>query len=292
MSTILLAIALLVLAGFFLFALCSNLIYWYETLNTPDERIPSPRLGAAECIRHYLASLKGYFLCVGVFPAAPLVARKIGREKPGADPSLPPVILVHGLNNNAAVWLYLAPRLEKAGYRVSTYSYWSFFKSREKILAGLERQVRRAEVAYPGQKPVFVCHSLGGLFARYWLMAEGNDARISGLITLGTPHAGSKLAALAPGRTGQSIRPDSEFIATLRQGAEEQAKRLGEAGKGPCLTALASPTDEAVLPASCLVPPAGWALRITPKTGHFTMLFTDRVADMVLEELRACAARR
>ncbi|MDL2315913.1 alpha/beta hydrolase [Desulfovibrio sp. OttesenSCG-928-A18] len=291
MSTTLLVLFSLTVAGFFLFALCSNLIYWYETLNTPDARIPSPRPGLVVCLRMYFACLGGYFLCVGLFPFAPFIRRKPGRAAKGEKAGLPPVILVHGLNNNAAVWLYIARRLEKAGYRVSTFSYSSFFVPLEKIMEGLDAHVRLVRDAADGRRPLFVCHSLGGLLVRRWLMAEGNSARCGGLVTLSTPHQGSKMAALAPGRTGQSIRPTASLILELR--AAEA--RMRDEGAGLLRTALASPTDEAVLPSVGLVPPlppdGGWKLRITPRTGHFTMLFWPGVGDMLLEELASCQAR-
>lgn len=271
-----LALLLLMLAGFFLFAFCSNLLYWYETLNTPDKRIPSPRLGPIACLRQYAASLTGYFLCVGLFPFGPLLRRKV--EK-GSDAQ--PVICIHGLNNNAAVWLRLSRRMEGEGYSVSTCSYFSLFVSLERIIAGLDAHIREAEAAFPGTKPILVCHSLGGLLARHWLDIGDNRERLAGLITLGSPHRGSKLAVLAPGRLAANIVPGSAFLAAL-----SAARPL----PFPC-TALVSPTDEAVLPASGLLPPEGWSMRVTARAGHFGMLFRPSICAMVLEELKKATAR-
>lgn len=272
-----LALFVLALAGFFLFALCSSLLYWYETLNTPDERIPSPKPGPVVCVRQYLASLAGYFLCVGVLPFGLFLRRWV--EK-GGDAQ--PVICIHGLNNNAAVWLWLSRRMDREGYSVSTYSYFSLFVSLERVIAGLDAHIRKVEAAFPGKKPLLVCHSLGGLLARHWLDIGDNRERLSGLVTLGTPHRGSKLAALAPGRLAANIVPGSAFLAAL-----SAARPL----PFPC-TALVSPTDEAVLPASGLLPPEGWTMRVTARAGHFGMLFRPSICAMVLEELKMAAARR
>jgi len=97
------------------------------------------------------------------------------------------------------------------------------------------------------------------------------------VITLGTPHGGSKLATLAPGALAKNITPGAALIAALRE-----APPL----TGIACVSLVSPADEAVLPASGLVPPEGWKLRLTHKIGHFSMLFCPSVARMVLEELR------
>lgn len=272
-----LALLLLILAGFFLFAVCGSLIYWYETLNTPDKRIPSPRPGLIACLRQYAASLAGYFLCVGLFPFGPLLRRKVAK---GGDAQ--PVVCIHGLNNNAAVWLCLSRRMGREGYSVSTYSYFSSFVSLERIIAGLDAHIHEVEAAFPGKKPILVCHSLGGLLARHWLDMGDNRERLAGLVTLGTPHRGSKLAVLAPGRLAAKIIPGSAFLAAL-----SAARAL----PFPC-TALVSPTDEAVLPASGLLPPEGWAMRVTVRAGHFGMLFRPSISAMVLEELKMATAGR
>lgn len=302
------ALLCLVVAGFFVFALCSNLIYWYETLNSPEERIPSLRPGVVACLRQYGVTLGAYFVCVGLFPFGPLLRRRVperrlgsglenrresepkhwengsenresgpesepGGERESGDGA--PVVCIHGLNNNAAVWLYLGNLAAKAGFSVSTYSYSSLFVPLERIISGLEAHITAVEAAFPGKKPVLVCHSLGGLLARHWLERGGNRERVSGLVTLGTPHGGSKLAVLAPGRLAANIVPGSPFLESLRKAAPLPF---------PCV-AFVSPADEAVLPASFLLPPDGWKMRVTAKVGHFSMLFRPSIGKQVLEEL-------
>lgn len=260
----------LVIAGFLLFALCVSLIYWYETLNSPDGRIPSPAPGLAACLHQYGASLCGYIACSGLFICGPLLRRAVKGDKDAR-----PVVCIHGLNNNAAVWLRLARRMDAAGYAVSSYSYGSLFVPLERIIAGLDAHMAEVEAAHPGRKPVFVCHSLGGLLARHWLALGDNSERVAGLLTLGTPHGGSKLAVLAPGALAKNLVPGSFFLATLA---------VAPPLPFPCV-ALVSPADEAVLPAANLVPPPGWTMRLTERTGHFGMLFRPSVAAMALDAL-------
>lgn len=271
----------LIFLGFLVFALCCNLLYWYETLNTPDERIPSPKAGFFTCLAHYCVSLGGYILCVALSPFGHLLRRKPGSLAGSGKAKKPPVILVHGLNNNASAWLYMGGSLSREGYQVSTYSYMSLFSSLDAILEGFEEHVRVVESFAQGQKPLLVGHSLGGLLIRHWLMRPGNQGRAAGIVTLGTPHNGSKMAALAVGRLGQGIRPDSPFIMRLRS-----APALTEL---PCVS-LASPADDAVLPASGLLPPDGWRLRMLGRASHFGMLFCPHVKKALLEELEGMAA--
>lgn len=272
---------ILISLGFLVFALCCNLLYWYETLNTPNERIPSPKAGFLPCLVHYCMSLGGYILCVALAPFDRLSRRKPDAPSEGVKPEKPPVILVHGLNNNASAWLYIGHFLSRAGYRVSTYTYASLFSSLDAILEGFEEHVRVVERFAQGKKPLLVGHSLGGLLIRLWLMRPENQDRAAGIVTLGTPHNGSKMAVFAPGRLGQSIRPDSSLILRLRG-----ASALTDLPR----VSLTSPADDAVLPASGLLPPESWRLRMLGRASHFGMLFCPHVKNALLEELEAMAA--
>ena len=275
----------LILAGFLIFSLCSNIIFWYETLNTPECDVPLPKPGIFVCISKFFVSLYGYFLCVGLFPFGPLLGIAPVAAK-HADAKLPPLIFIHGLYNNAAVWLYLARRLRKEGYSVSTFSYSSFFVPLNTIRNRLDAHISRVEQLHPGLKPVIIGHSLGGIIARTWLLDAKNRARLSGLVTIATPHGGSKLAALAKGALAKNIMPGSELIAALREVPELPF---------PCL-AIVSPMDEAVLPATHLVPPlpprGNWQLRLTASVGHFSTLFHPRTAAIMLETLESMRAVR
>ncbi len=273
---------LLVLAGFLLTAFCSSLLFWYETLNEQGRPFPAPHLSPAACLKVYARSLAGYFLGVFLHPVGWFFSRKVKPPVPGKENSLPPLILIHGINDNSSVWLFLGGRFLREGYSVSTFSYFSLFVPLERILQRLDEHVAGVEAAFPGKKPVFLCHSLGGLLVRRWLLDVRNQRRAGGVVTLATPHGGSKVAALAPGKIAAQIMPGSELVEALK------ANPLQE--ELPCVS-LVTPTDEAVLPAALLVPPVGWKLVVTNPTSHYGILYNRRVGDLLLEEVRAVAPR-
>ncbi len=266
--------AILGIAAFlFVFAACgSNLLYWYEALNAPCAAVPAPRPGLWTCLRIFWLSLGGYLIEAAVLPMGWFWERKPGFD-PGAGRG--PLVLVHGLRCNAGAWLYLAGRLKKAGWAVSVFVYSSRFSALENVFADLDAHIRAVELAWPGRKPVLAGHSLGGLLLRRWLLNPVNAGRAAGLITLGTPHGGSKMAALARSRLTRSLLPDSGFIADLKAASTP----------GVSCVSLVSPTDDMVLPAAGLLPPPGWKLRVTGLVSHFGMLYCPRVAGMLLEEL-------
>lgn len=275
--SVLIIILALVLFLFLFTAFCSSLLYWYETLNTPCPSIPSPALTPFSCLQLFCIALGGYFIGVFLHPVGWFWRLKPGTVKDAGNASRPPVILIHGINDNASVWLYLGHRLLREGYAVSTFSYLSLFTSMDIISSRLEMHMAEVEAAHPGKKPILVGHSLGGILARRWLKTPGNQDRVAGILTLATPHGGSKMAILAPGKLGKNITPSAGLIRELRESAAPLSI--------PCVS-LVTPTDEAVLPAASLLPPQGWRMRITNRTSHYAMLYCPRVARVFLEELK------
>jgi len=266
----------LVVTGYLLCALCSNVLFWYETLNAPPSAIPLAKPGVVSCLRQYGRALWNYGLCSGLTVFRPVLGRYI-RALEGGDAGLPPVILIHGLYNSGTVWFFLARRLREAGYRVILFGYPSFGTSAEVVTERFDACMARVETESPLYRPCLVAHSLGGLIVRNWLRRPGNAERLSGVITLGTPHKGSKFAALALGSMARATRIRSDLVEGVQPDATPP---------GLCVS-LASPCDEAVLPPENLMPPASWELVVTHPAGHFGMLFSPRVAATILENLKS-----
>jgi pimeloyl-ACP methyl ester carboxylesterase len=106
-----------------------------------------------------------------------------------------PVVLIHGLGDSNRLresnLRFLARWLKADGYPVHYVEY----SPNAPLLANAGRVaavVEKARAAHPGQAPVLIAHSFGGLLARAYLASHPGD--VSGLITLGTPHAGAQLA--------------------------------------------------------------------------------------------------
>lgn len=67
-----------------------------------------------------------------------------------------------------------------------------------------------------------VGHSLGGLIARYYVQRLGGDLRVRTLVTLGTPHGGTRVVPLMNAHPiVRQMRPDSEVIEELRRPAPD-----------------------------------------------------------------------
>jgi len=200
---------------------------------------------------------------------------------------LPPVILTHGLYHNASAWFLYRRWLRRAGFvDVRTYAYASFFRSFEAIVEGLVQAALRAAAESPTGTVLLVGHSLGGLVVRTACVSIGLRGRVAGIVTLGTPHQGSKLAGImALGRLGRGLREGGEVLESVRN---------QPVCPGPALS-LYTPTDSMVLPLSGSLLEereklAGWVERCLPPLSHVGLLYDRRVVELGAEFLQRAAS--
>ncbi|MEF8712243.1 MAG: alpha/beta fold hydrolase [Accumulibacter sp.] len=180
-----------------------------------------------------------------------------------------PVLLVHGYFCSRAAWWWLRRRLEAAGWTVATISLEPIHGSIEDYVAPLARRIDAVLAETGAERVLLAGHSMGGLVARAYLQGCGH-ARVAGLVTLGTPHQGSHLARIGPGRNARQMRPGNPWLQNL-------------ANPAAVLDTLAiySPHDNFVMPQSHSQLP-GAANEPIDDLGHLAMLYSPRVAQALL----------
>lgn len=255
-----------------------TLPYWYEAGNSQAGDIPTPSWSFRPCVKLWLGAAWSALLLGIAFPLDPIARRIRPPQKDGGDENLPPVLLVHGLYHSPSGWMYLRRHLLKAGFRdIRTVKYSSWKTDIETLTTILDAAVGDMETRCPGRKPILVGHSLGGLLLRNWLASEDNQKRALGAVTLGAPHRGSKMAALAFGALGKSLHPSNPFFKDLAH--REAAATI------PCVS-LVSEGDTMVLPPQNLVPVTrGWDMRLAPYATHAGIMLKGPVMRMVIWEL-------
>ncbi|GAB2695920.1 esterase/lipase family protein [Thalassiella azotivora] len=127
-----------------------------------------------------------------------------------------PILLVHGMVDNRSVFTLLRRGLRRKGFgRVLTTNYSPLTNDVRSAAAQLAAEVE-ALVADTGYERVHVVgHSLGGLIARYYVQRLGGHERVHTLVTLGSPHAGTRTAYLYPAALGRQLRPGSDLMTEL-----------------------------------------------------------------------------
>jgi pimeloyl-ACP methyl ester carboxylesterase len=276
MSVILLLVGLLLLFSVWA-ALLTYSFFWYENAWRAGLDTYQGRTLKAMVVSGVLSSISSVLLITATIPLG--FVRRLWEPKE-IDLDGPVVILVHGLYHNPSAWLIFRRRLRKAGFKnIFIMGYGSFFTTFEKITEKFDEFVAEARRKIPGKPIYLIGHSLGGLICRVYAERAGEGAIPSAVITLGSPHQGSKLAAFHIGRLASCLL----YRGPLFTGLECGPAPLRCAG-----FAFFSPVDNMVLPLEALkVPYEGWEHHETVPISHTSMIYSKSIADSVIKVLES-----
>jgi triacylglycerol esterase/lipase EstA (alpha/beta hydrolase family) len=192
----------------------------------------------------------------------------------GSTPRVP-VVLVHGYLCNHRIWDTTAAQLRAQGHAVLAVDLEPVFASIDDYTAILESAVASVLLNTGQTQVALVGHSMGGLAIRAWLCRHGT-ARVARVLTLGTPHAGTKLAKGSRTANGLQMLWGSPWLATLASGEDDALRSL--------LRVAITPQDNIVYPQRAQVLP-GITPTVFPGIGHVQMCLDPDVNAWVLHEL-------
>ena len=134
-----------------------------------------------------------------------------------ADPfDRSPVLFVHGYAGTEHIWRPLRAALADAGFGcLIALRYNAFRADIHQVADWLVDQARRSMEATGVGNVHLIGHSMGGLVVRAAVQTRGLAGMANTAVTIGTPHAGAKLARFVPGPAAQQMRPGSAFLADL-----------------------------------------------------------------------------
>jgi triacylglycerol lipase len=138
----------------------------------------------------------------------------------GVEAAGTPILLVHGMVDNRSIFALLRRGLRRRGFgRVLALNYSPFSDDVREVAERLAALVESlcADTGY--ERVHVIGHSMGGLVARYYVQRLGGDERVHTLVTLGTPHEGTRAARFLPHPLARQLRPDSDVIAELAEPA-------------------------------------------------------------------------
>ncbi|WP_217142443.1 alpha/beta fold hydrolase, partial [Streptomyces sp. AC627_RSS907] len=131
----------------------------------------------------------------------------------------PPVVLLHGFIDNRSVFLFLRRSLAQHGrHQVESLNYSPLTCDIRTAAELLGRHIEEICERTGSERVDVVGHSLGGLIARYYVQRLGGDLRVRTLVTLGTPHAGTRVVPLANAHPiVRQMRPGSAVLEELNR---------------------------------------------------------------------------
>lgn len=225
--------------------------------------------------------------------------RPVDRYRPGTQPPAVralfaddplaahiPVVLVHGLVDNRSVFTVMRRALKRRGFaQVCSWNYSPLQRDVESAAAALGRHIEQICQDTGHERVHVVGHSLGGLVARYLVQRLGGDARIESLVTLGTPHAGTRWAHVLPTPLVRQLRPGSPLMRELAEPAPSCRTRI---------TAVYSDLDQVVVPSAagrCDHPDLQARNVLFRGIGHMSLPIHRGVADEVAATLAGLRGR-
>lgn len=193
-------------------------------------------------------------------------------------------VFVHGFVCNRGFWLPWLQAMRARGLAYATVNLEPVFGPIEAYVPLIEDAVARAERLGEG-RPTLVCHSMGGLAARAWLVSGGGQAgRIARIITIGSPHRGTWIGRFSRVANGRQMRENCDWLCEL---AAQEAAQRGEDAYAQFLCWYTD-TDNIVFPAStaCLL---GADNRLVSGAAHVELGFHPRVMGESLGMLASAA---
>ena len=273
MSVILFLLGLVVL-GSIIMTLGLYLCWHYERHNFP-EQAKVPDAPAMRLLPGLLAVTKEAGALLVLFVMYPLRLLHDASPARTRHHGETPVILVHGYGGNSANFLFMQWRLKWRGWsNVYSVSYTPPHINARKLSQQVVDHVERILHATGAEKAHLVCHSMGGPLTRYALKNLGLAGKVDKVVTLGSPHYGSRVAALFPplGAAAQ-LRFNSPFIRELANGETCPG--------GARYFSIYSNMDNFILPSSSAVLHGAEENVHVPYLGHASLLYSNRVLDQV-----------
>ncbi|MDA8351448.1 MAG: alpha/beta fold hydrolase [Pseudomonadota bacterium] len=225
--------------------------------------------GALAIVRESVAWLRAMLAMSALAPRRNGIARV-------PDAAVRPVILVHGLLCNGRIWGALERKLAAAGIAPVLAVSLEPLLSDLDVHAGTLARAIETLYAQTGERVTLVAHSMGGLIARAALRTV-RPGLLHQIVTLGTPHCGTRLARALPLPPVRQMRPDSAWLETLNFAQAD--------GLGVPLSCLYSTDDNLIVPAVSGTFPHATTIRLDG-LGHLSLLFCDRALDAVITQLR------
>jgi pimeloyl-ACP methyl ester carboxylesterase len=208
----------------------------------------------------------------------PWRARAVPDHLPPAAQGRRGVVFVHGYVCNRGLWNPWLARLRALDRPFVAVDLEPVFGPIDAYARVVEAAVRRVEAA-TGVPPLVVAHSMGGLAARAWLRAHAADGaaqRVAGILTIGTPHRGTWLAALGLSPNARQMRQGSPWM-----------RELDAAGTAPQAARFAcwwSDCDQIVFPPPTAVLPGAQA-RALAGVAHVALCLREEIWQDVLARL-------
>ncbi len=209
-SSVLLILVKITIGLTALTVLLSYTVAWYERANTRPDLIDRRFTARGLLIAIWLLILETGCLLLTIIMRPlgwfPQKLPEAGQEKHT------PIILLHGLFQNRSCLYWLQHQLRTSGYTRILSINTPPWRDLEALTEELAKKIDELHIKWQTEKVILIGHSMGGMIARNYIQNRGGAKHANALITIGSPHHGSKLAPFAVSPMGKTLLPGSEFL--------------------------------------------------------------------------------
>ena len=197
---------------------------------------------------------------------------------PSPSNEKPPVLLVHGIWKTQATFLSMSRYLAARGFTVHALDLVP--NDGRAPLESLALQISAyADATFPPDAPFdLVGFSMGGLVSRYYVQRLRGIERVRRLITISSPHHGTRWAHVRNLPGYLQMRPESPFLKDLNSDVSMLSKIN--------FTSIWTPLDMMILPAHSSRLPVGDEILVSAPL-HAFMLRDPRSLEAVAQTLSA-----
>ncbi|MBF2017727.1 MAG: alpha/beta fold hydrolase [Rivularia sp. T60_A2020_040] len=187
-----------------------------------------------------------------------------------------PLLLVHGIWDNAKVFLRMIPFLNERGWKV--YDLDLLPNNGTKGLDDLAQQVaNKIDATFPNEQPFdLLGFSMGGIVSRYYVQRLGGINRVQRFIALSAPNHGTRTAYFNQGLGCVQMRPNSGFLRDLNS----DVQMLSQIN----FTSIWTPYDMMIVPADSSRMPVGDHI-VVPVLNHAWMLTDSKSLNAIATAL-------
>jgi triacylglycerol lipase len=186
-----------------------------------------------------------------------------------------PVVLVHGYLCNHRIWDDITPLLRAQGHDVYAVNLEPLFCSIDQYAQVVESAVQALLTQSGQQKVALVGHSMGGLAIRAWLRTQGPE-RAARVLTLGTPHVGTRVPQHLKTKNGIQMTWKSKWLDTLTRSETLAIHQL--------FHIAITPQDNIVYPQRSQVLP-NMSATVFEGIGHLQMCLDSKVIQWLRSQL-------
>jgi pimeloyl-ACP methyl ester carboxylesterase len=195
---------------------CTYVLFYYESANGSHLGVLRSRGSVPIMIlRGFLWSLYSHLL---VLLTAATALHRDYYSLPAGPAKRTPIIFVHGLYHNHTAWYLYLRWFRRWGWgHMKAINLKGKFRSIHEFARILADEVEKVMAETQSEKVDLVGQSMGGLVIRAYLAEKSGRAKIRRVVTLGSPHRGTKLAVFGLGQAAKEMVPGSAFLESLNQ---------------------------------------------------------------------------